>query len=618
MRRIVLIGALVSAFLTAPDVTAFAPVARAQAPDPDEASVTLDVAPSEIPVNGHITLSGLGYPEPGVTVSVTVTPPTGAAIALAQAPDASGRYRVVFDRTSTPGTYTVLARLAAGAPARATFRVTSYGIGIENEIADTRALLVATSRRLRLVRRRLARVPPSPAKAVVEARLAALATLTERLPEQSSSLAAMLARFDQLVVQRPDAAPALQPLFDSLARQDADTRQATVVVAPVGLAQSADLPTCDAIDDAARGLAELPALYGVVRRSYAVTTRFATVLASSGTPATTGRDVATAGAVMIGLLGPTSSPTLSAVGLRLEGVADDRSGSDVADRAVGRSESGPGDSGFDFAVSQARSALPSMLVGTRQSLAALDRAVALAADAQASISDRLFPAFCEKLEGRFSATMSAHFFNTPAGQGRPVEWWAYTTSLAGTLVLRYPKDTLGAPFALSGELDGAATGFAYAEDIFGSGLFGDLATDGAVGLRDVPPTVDGGAADPLRSFATSPTSFTIPVTGRLQDGAVLLLLGEARTDFDDRYTRGHTLFVVISPRTWMRPVLGHFSLPFTNARFVLDQVVNGRYPVERSGRGLWIQRDTTRDRPANRNDAVYTLRLKACNPACGS
>lgn len=33
---------------------------------------------------------------------------------------------------------------------------------------------------------------------------------------------------------------------------------------------------------------------------------------------------------------------------------------------------------------------------------------------------------------------------------------------------------------------------------------------------------------------------------------------------------------------------------------------------------IWIERDTTRERPADRNDAVYTLHLKACNPSCGA
>jgi hypothetical protein len=213
--------------------------------------------------------------------------------------------------------------------------------------------------------------------------------------------------------------------------------------------------------------------------------------------------------------------------------------------------------------------------------------------------------------------MLARFFSQPNGEGHTGEWWTYSTALSGTLVLRYPKDAAGTSIALSGQLEGGATRFTYREDVFNSGLFGSLADGGTVRLKDVAPAATDNAPGGVLNALTSPTAFYIPVTGHLSDGTVTLNVGEARTDFDDSYTRGHTFYVVIAPTTSMRPVLGHFSLPYTNARFVLDQVVNGDYVIKPSGTSMLIQRDTTRDRPASQNDAVYTLHLKACNPACG-
>ena len=64
---------------------------------------------------------------------------------------------------------------------------------------------------------------------------------------------------------------------------------------------------------------------------------------------------------------------------------------------------------------------------------------------------------------------------------------------------------------------------------------------------------------------TSPTSFYIPVTGQYADGKVTIAMGEARADFNEAYTVAHTFYVVIAPTTMMFPVMGHFSLPYTNA-----------------------------------------------------
>ncbi len=77
--------------------------AQAPAPDPNEPALTLAVSPSETPPGGTITVSGLTYPQPGVQVLVTITPPGSGPTSLTATPDTAGRYRMTFSRTSSHG-----------------------------------------------------------------------------------------------------------------------------------------------------------------------------------------------------------------------------------------------------------------------------------------------------------------------------------------------------------------------------------------------------------------------------------------------------------------------------------------------------------------------------------
>jgi hypothetical protein len=115
---------------------------------------------------------------------------------------------------------------------------------------------------------------------------------------------------------------------------------------------------------------------------------------------------------------------------------------------------------------------------------------------------------------------------------------------------------------------------------------------------------------------TSPTSFYVPVTGQLAGGKITLTLGAARTDFNDTYTRAHTFYVVISPTTLMLPVMGHFTLPYMNAHFILDHLIKGDYPVGQAGKTMVLEMKEDKSLPGPQNLGVYTMDLKACNPSC--
>ena len=51
--------------------------AQAPAPSAGDPSATLTALPTDLPTDGVATLSGLAYPEPGVQIRLTVTPPSG-------------------------------------------------------------------------------------------------------------------------------------------------------------------------------------------------------------------------------------------------------------------------------------------------------------------------------------------------------------------------------------------------------------------------------------------------------------------------------------------------------------------------------------------------------------
>jgi hypothetical protein len=87
--------------------------AQAPAPDPSEPALTLLLSSTEIPTGGHVTISGIAYPQPGVQVSVTVTPPAGSPSVLLVTPNSDGRYSMTYGLTHNTGTYAVSARAGA-------------------------------------------------------------------------------------------------------------------------------------------------------------------------------------------------------------------------------------------------------------------------------------------------------------------------------------------------------------------------------------------------------------------------------------------------------------------------------------------------------------------------
>jgi hypothetical protein len=217
--------------------------------------------------------------------------------------------------------------------------------------------------------------------------------------------------------------------------------------------------------------------------------------------------------------------------------------------------------------------------------------------------------------------MEAHFYAKPQPDGRSPEWWTYTTTIAGTMTLRYPKSAAGKAVALSGQIEGGATRFTYKEHVFDGDLFGKMAKGGTVYLIDVPPPATDDATGGMVDALTSPTAFFIPVSGQFANGAISLTLGDARTDFNATYTKAHTVYAVVAPSTLMIPVYGHFSLPYKDAHWIVYSAMdfkNGTpvLTVASDAHEMKVDRTFDTRHPGAQNLGHYTMHLTLCNPGC--
>jgi hypothetical protein len=308
-----------------------------------------------------------------------------------------------------------------------------------------------------------------------------------------------------------------------------------------------------------------------------------------------------------------------------EGEIELGSETEVAERLVDRiPESVRNTPAYKFVVAESKSFLPSVVDGLGESNGSLhlfNIVTKLAGDIAAYANEQLFAQYCEKFEGSFTAAMEAHFFAKPQPDGRTPEWWSYTTTIAGKMVLRYPKTAAGKAVALSGQIEGGATRFTYRENVFDGDLFGKMMKGGVVERVDIPPAATDDASGGMVNAMTSPTAFYIPVTGQFANGTITLVLGDARSDFNPTYTKAHTAYVVTAPSTVMLPVMGHFTLPYKDAHWIVYSAMDFKdgapvLSVASGAKAMKVDRTFDTQHPGAQNMGHYTMHLTLCNPAC--
>jgi hypothetical protein len=526
-------------------------------------SVTLAVSPQQVTQNAPVTISGLGYAQSGTAVIVTVAPPGGAKVTLNATPNPAGHYSLQFTQTTFPGSYAVSAQLGtSGAPAQAKFEVRKFVQSIGQITADHKKLATDIVTLTDDIKQAVDALPDSPAKTQTSGKLDALDARMQQLPQQSEYLGKALALFSNLQAQHPETAQILQPLYDKLDAWDEQARQHQQALDQEIADSRKNLGHCDLIDQA---IERLNAVSGALNLA------------------------ALPGQIIKNFLNDATAPI-------------------IASKIPGMGNAGPN---AQFAANEVVKLAPAVTSVIEGPFGLITTLAGMVVDVAAQAAQNVFSQYCQKFDGPFSATMVAHFY-TKDGQ----EWWNYSIAIAGTLTLRYPKDTSGHAVALSGQFLGRATGFTYNEYFWTTSGAG-LARGGAVKTIDVtpvaPPNVDWEGRG--WSNLTSPTSFDIPVNGQFADGRISFKLGDARADFNADYTQAHTVYMLMTPLTLGLPVWGHFTLPYKDAHFVLQHYVFD-YPVTQTGKSMQIEQDVQeRDGPGNK--ARYTITLKACNPGCG-
>ncbi len=604
----------------------------AQAPAPDDPTVTVAVSPTESPPNGAVTISGLGFPPPNGHVTVTVAPPGGAPTTLSAVADSTGKYSVSFAKTQGTGTYQVSVRIGAkDAPARTSFLIKTYLIDIDEDVADNKALLDESNPVVKAVKQKIDDIPDSPAKTQLEEKLTELQDESQKLDAQSQQIATVFQPFKDLVAQHPDQAPVLQPVFDHLNALDQETKKERATVAAELAGSAAKGAQCDQIDHATEALKAVPDMMKVLVKPLDFLQAFAIDIAGNRVQsavsdanrpaaATAAKAAKLAGKMLPGAAGSAEGAEgalESAKESATENAIDLGSESATAEGIVERiPESVRASTQYKFLVSEMKSYLPKIAGGAKGPQGVFEKVTTLAADAIGYANNSVFEKYCQKFEGPFTATMTAHFYSKPLGDGRRVEWWGYTTAIKGHLILRYPKVAEGKAVTLNGQLEGGATKFTYHENIWDAGLYGKMLPGASVWKHDVPPFATDDGSGGFEKSLLSPTSFFIPVTGQLDDGKITLSIQDARTDFNKDYTIAHTVFMVVANRTLGIPIFGHFTLPYVGAQFILSHVVKGDYAVAQAEESMSITRVDSKDYPGSGNDAVYTINLKACNPGC--
>ncbi len=605
-------------------IIVLAPWANALAQTNDEPSVTVKVQPDRIPPGGAVTISGLGYVQSGGNIAITVTTPGGTAAKLVAIPDNQTRYATQYIGAMAPGTYTVSAQAGAkSTPATTQFTVQSANIDIDEDVGDNKKFLEEAQDLVRAVRKQVENVPDSPAKTEMAARLEKLLPALIGVTQQSTQLSSMLQPFKSLLAQHPETQPTLQPLLDHLAELDEKTRADSEALVKLTAQSQKTLKSCDTIDQSSQALKALSEVLDATHDPYEFITGFTSGLAKAAIPG--------AGAAA----GQAEKAANLAIGMREAGKSEEglqeathTSASSIIENGIelggetaiankllaALPQSVRTSDGYALAVREVKKFAPRVVGDGGDVIKQFLNVAALATDVASYANEGFFARYCQKFQGSFTATMKAYFY--AQGYEAPKDWWHYTTVISGKLTLRYPKDA-GSTVPLSGQFEGGATQFTYGESVWANSDLHKLAPGNSlVGHKDTTPVpVDSGQGGVLASLI-SPTSFYIPVSGQYANGRVTFHIEDARSDFVDAYVKAHTFYVVLSVYTLNYPILGHFTLPYQNAHFILNHFAFD-YPAVQTKDSIVIEKDDVQERPRPGNEAYYILKLKACNPQCG-
>ncbi|HEX5820110.1 MAG TPA: hypothetical protein VFY20_14575 [Gemmatimonadales bacterium] len=551
--------------------------------DSKAAPTTVTADPLEQPVGLTVTFRGTTIAKDATrpvnltvtwlrtTVPNTTTPPPPAVTLTARyQPD--GRFQATFEPRQE-GVYRVDAVSPDGSGrASAEFRVTPMSeLGEADSVA---ALLDDTGKLLEALAKVVSAQPPSPAKQEVEARLPKLQAELDRRKSEIRNLREPLATLRRLEVEVPEIRPGLKPMEDSLAASRREMRQLHERLTRKLTEGRASTRLCDQLVIVEEGFKLASAIFNLNASLAQMVEGYS-------------NDVF---AWFAGLNAPSWCGDACKLGM----------GSAIKSRgwvkpALEQAKAGS----FDWR--EYAGNLPGLL-----------------SDVGAYATRKLFDSYCERFEGKIVGLMQAEFATT-AGE----VWWKYSTQLDGVMTLVYRKggDVNRGGIEVWGHIAGTGSKFDVWEDALRV-LKGHVLKGAVVRGRTTPP--DGIPYldfEGLAALQLVPTSFFIPIEGEIRDRKLVLVLGPARTDFNELYTVATGNYYISGGYAGAMGGYTSFNLPYKKAHFIIETATRAyKGPFEIPivvGQDLMTARKEFVDKSGTpKGHADYHLTVSLCNPAC--
>jgi hypothetical protein len=545
-------------------------VALAQQPtEGDAMPVDVTVKPTRALPKAPITVSGTTLVDGRhPAVAIWIAPPAGEGTALTGTLGTDGTYSVRFEKTATPGVYSVVVTAPDGKrKAKASFEIQGAAAFGDEAIAAMKGALDATDAGLANVTGLVGRVEDVPQRAELERKVADLRGRLADRQVAAQQIGDALKEIGKVAEQFPDAGPQLGRVFDKVRENTEETGRKRRELEEQTAQSRALSEKCEVINAAIEGLK-----------------------------------------LAAGLLNLVSN---------FEGVVLNFSKDIVAEKAGGLpSPPGLGDSAaYKLAVQEAAKLATHMVekapakdFSPRAEMAG--NIPTLAIDLVTFAVQLFFGVKCDKLEGPFTGTLHVDFVND---QGQV--FWQYGIEVGGRLALRFAKqDKPEVSVPVHGEFFGSGTKFTVQDDVI-SVLFPKAKKAAMLFTKTFTPEGFPFVETEGRYIgAFGPRAFFIPVSGTLQGSTITIDILPAKTDFDGVAAR--TVYLAISPLS-MVPVAGEYTLPYKGGRFVVNHALDAVdkpavFEVKRSGK---VALDRAFDRPNVRGDgniASYTMKLKLC------
>jgi hypothetical protein len=243
---------------------------------------------------------------------------------------------------------------------------------------------------------------------------------------------------------------------------------------------------------------------------------------------------------------------------------------------------------------------------------------AICTDLVGVFTDAMFDRFCEKLEGRFSASLHVEFSNESGSV-----WWKYDIRISGRLQLRYAREETHQTLRVRGEFIGSADEFGLWENVLET-LDPALMRGHVLWKKTrLPTTIPFVPTEGNYLGATlGPGAFFIPVEGDLVGDRITLRVLAPKVDFS--HLQAASTYVIAGVRTMGFPVVVDVPFPYKGAHFVITRAANAKdgpfdlpVTVDRKAGRTVAERTFSRPKVAgDGNVADYAMQIRVCSPGC--